>query len=142
LLANSFAVAQFGSISTSMTRPILSLIIALSTLSLTQGTSAMDDKGWFGMSVSVDAEGISLNPTIRSIKVVRVVPTSPAGSAGLIPGDSIVEVQGITVAGAKADVLKAAMQKGVGEALRLKVRRDTTAPRELTLIAISKPPGI
>jgi C-terminal processing protease CtpA/Prc len=102
----------------------------------------MGNNGWFGMSLNVDAEGISLNPTIRSIKVLSVVPTSPAGSAGLVPGDSIVEVQGIIVAGSKADVLKAAMQKAVGEALHLKVRRGATVPREVTLIAISKPPGM
>ncbi len=122
-----------------MIRRALPLIFALSALVLTQGVSATDEKGWFGMAVSVDAEGISLNPTIRSIKVVSVVPKSPAATAGLVAGDSIVEAQGVTVAGAKADVLKAAMQKAVGEALHLKVRRGTTGSREVTLIAISKP---
>ncbi len=102
---------------------------------------AADEKGWFGMSVTVDAEGISLNPTIRSISIASVVPSSPAGAAGMIAGDAIVEAEGIIVAGAKASVLKAAMQKKVGETLHLKIRRGTAALRELTLLAVTKPSG-
>ncbi len=122
-----------------MLRPFLSLIFLLSILWLDHPVSAADDKGWFGMSVSVDAEGISLNPTIRSIAIESVVPSSPAAAAGMVAGDIIVEAENILVAGATASILKAAMQKKVGQALHLKIRSGTAAPRDVTLVAIAKP---
>ena len=125
----------------SILRPFFLLLILHGYFRSAQPAPAADEKGWFGMAVSVDAEGISFNPAIRSITVVTVVASSPAGSAGMFAGDAIVEAEGIIVAGAKASVLKAAMQKKVGDALHLKIRRGTAAPRELTLVAVSKPPG-
>ena len=43
--------------------------------------------------------------------------------------------------GAKADALKAAMQKFVGETLRLKVKRGADASQDVSLIAGPKPPS-
>jgi S1-C subfamily serine protease len=128
-----------AAISTSMMRPLAVALFVLLAISPWHSVSAADANGWFGMSVSVDADAISLNPTIRSIKVVAVAPSSPAAVAGLLAGDSIVEVQGITVAGARADVLKVAMRKAVGESLDLKIRRGTAESREARLVAIAKP---
>ena len=56
-------------------------------------------------------------------------------------GDLVVEVQGIRVAGAKAEALKPALQGGsVGETLHLKVQRGGSGqPREVTLVAVPKP---
>jgi len=99
------------------------------------------ERGWFGFALSIDAEGISLNPKLRSIKIEKVFPDSPAAMAGLAPGDSIIEIGGIVVAGAQANALKAATQKSVGEKLRLKFQRGADAPREISLIAAVKPPG-
>ena len=101
---------------------------------------AAGEKGWFGFSVSVDAEGFSFNPTLRAIKIQEVVPSSPAAAAGLASGDFVIEVQGITVAGAKADALKAAMQKAVGETLRLRVKRGSSEVQEVSLVAVLKSP--
>jgi C-terminal processing protease CtpA/Prc len=98
------------------------------------------EKGWFGLAMEIDAEGI-LNPTLRSIKIDKIFPASPAAKASLSAGDMIVEVDGIGVEGAKADTLKAAMQKSVGETLRLKIKRGADAPREVALIAAAKPPN-
>jgi S1-C subfamily serine protease len=112
--------------------------LALSLLSVAAlGT----EKGWFGFAVSVDAEGVSLNPTLRSITVQKVFASSPAALAGLAAGDVVLEVQGIVVTGAKADVLKAALQKSAGETLHLKIRRGTGDPRELSMVAVQKPAG-
>jgi hypothetical protein len=53
----------------------------------------------------------------------------------------IVEIEGIVVEGAKADSLKAAMQKSVGETLRLKIKRGADAAQDVALVAAPKPPS-
>ena len=98
------------------------------------------EKGWFGFALAIDADGI-FNPKLRSIKIDKVFPASPAAKAGLSAGDVIVEIEGIIIEGAKADSLKAAMQKSVGETLRLKIKRGTDAPQDVSLIAAAKPPS-
>ena len=103
---------------------------------------AAKEKGWFGFAVSVDVEGFSLNPTLRTAKIESVVPSSPADSAGLLAGDLIVEAQGVTVAGAKAEALKAAVQRAVGETLQLTIKRDSSAPWVVALTAVANPAGV
>ena len=98
------------------------------------------EKGWFGFALSIDAEGISLNPKLRSIKIEKIFSASPAAKAGLEPGDTILEMEGIEVEGAKADTLKPAIQKSVGETLRLKIKHGADASRDVSLIAAPKPP--
>jgi C-terminal processing protease CtpA/Prc len=102
---------------------------------------AADEKGWFGLEVSVEIEGISFNPTLHAARIAKVLPSSPAAAAGLTAADLIVEVEGLVVSGAKARDLKAAMHKAVGESLRLKVKHGTAEPRAVTLVAIAKPEG-
>jgi predicted metalloprotease with PDZ domain len=99
------------------------------------------EKGWFGLAVSVDVDGLSLNPTLRTITVQKVFASSPAASVGMAPGDTLVEVEGIVVAGTKADIIKTAMQKSVGQTLHLKIRRSTADIREVALVAVPKPAG-
>ena len=115
--------------------PSIVAVIALLWLSLAAGAA---EPGWFGFAISADVEGL-MTPTLRSITVGKVFPDSPAAAAGLAPGDSVVEVQGIVVAGARADVLKAAMQKSPGETLHLKVRHGAEVIREVSMIAVKKP---
>jgi C-terminal processing protease CtpA/Prc len=100
------------------------------------------EKGWFGLAVSVEVDGLSLNPTLRTITVQKVFASSPAASAGVAAGDSLVEVEGIAVAGAKADLIKAAMQKPVGQTLHLKIRRGTAGMREVSMVAVPRPAGL
>lgn len=99
------------------------------------------EKGWFGLTVSAEAEGLSLNPTLRSITVQKVSASSPAAVAGMAPGDTVVEIEGIAVAGAKANLLKATMQKSVGETLHLKIKRAVGELREISMVAVPKPAG-
>jgi len=121
-----------------MTRIFLSVLIA-AAISLTPLPLHAAEKGWFGFALWIDAEEISLNPKLRSIKIERVFPDSPAAKAGLAPGDNILEMEGIVVAGAQANTLKAATQKSVGETFRLKFQRGADAPREISMVAASKP---
>jgi predicted metalloprotease with PDZ domain len=100
---------------------------------------AADQQGWFGLAFSVESEGFSFNPTIRSVTIAKVAPSSPGAGAGLVAGDTVVALQGVATVGAKADVLKSAMKKSVGETLRVKIKRGTAEPFEASLVAITKP---
>jgi C-terminal processing protease CtpA/Prc len=114
------------------------LLAAMAAMGPNAGYAA-DEKGWFGLAMAIDVEGNPLNPKLRSIKVDKIIPASPAASAGIAQGDEILEVEGIRVAGASADAVKTAVQKKVGETLHLKVQRGTEPPRTVSLIAALKP---
>lgn len=118
-------------------RPRLILLVA-AVLLFSPLRSHAAEKGWFGFALAIDADGI-LNPKLRSIKIDKIFPASPAAKAGLSAGDMIVEIEGIVVDGAKAETLKSAMQKSVGETLRLKVKRGADASQDVSLIAGPKP---
>jgi C-terminal processing protease CtpA/Prc len=100
---------------------------------------ATTEKGWFGLAMSIDIQGTVLNPTLNTITIQSVAPHSPAASAGLVSGDLILEIEGIVVAGAKPEPIKVAMQKAVGESLRLKLKHGSDAPRDVSLTAAAKP---
>ncbi|HEY2802106.1 MAG TPA: PDZ domain-containing protein [Chthoniobacterales bacterium] len=93
---------------------------------------------WFGVAFKIEADGL-FNATVHSIEVEKVFPASPAAQAGLRPGDVVLGIEGLTVAGASADELKKAMNKPVGATLRLKIKRGSSEPHEFTLIAARKP---
>ena len=124
-----------------MTRIFLSILIAAAAMCLSALPLHAAEKGWFGFALSIDAEGISLNPKLRTIKIEKVFPGSPAAKAGLAPGDNILEMEGIVVAGARANALKTAAQKSVGETLRVKFQRRGEEPHYVSLVAAAKPPS-
>lgn len=114
------------------------ILLAAAALIFWPLTAPAAEKGWFGFALAIDADGI-LNPKLRSLTIDKILPASPAARAGLSAGDMVVEVEGIIVEGAKADTLKTAMQKSVGETLRLKIKRAAEAPRDISLVAARKP---
>jgi C-terminal processing protease CtpA/Prc len=113
-------------------------MLLVSTLSRAH---AEDDKGFFGLAVSVDGEGFFLNPTLHTITIQKVVPKSPAANAGIAPGDQIIEAEGRVIAGTKARELEPIMSKKVGQALHLLMKRPKGELYKATLIAIAKPTG-
>jgi C-terminal processing protease CtpA/Prc len=122
-------------------RNFLALIFAAALLLPLQTSAGMND-GWFGVAIKADTKGTSFNPTIRSLQIIKVFPSSPATSADLAVGDSIIVIQGIVVAGAQANDFKAVMKKSVGEEIQMKIQRGTTKPFEVRLTAIRKPSGV
>jgi predicted metalloprotease with PDZ domain len=116
----------------------LALTVA-ATLPLSAHAETND--GWFGVEVKVNTKGISFNPKIRNVKITKVFPSSPAAAAGLAVGDSVVAIQGVTVAGAKANTLRALMKKAVGEEIQIKIKRGTAEPYAVKMTAVQKPPG-
>lgn len=109
------------------------LLVAVSSLTLAA------DPGYLGFAVTVDIESSSLNPTLRTLRIDQVTPGSPAAKAGLVAGDLILEVQGIVVAGAQGDTVKAAMQKSVGETLSLRIKHGSAGPVEALITAAARP---
>lgn len=114
--------------------PILAIM-----LSLVATSTWAAERGYFGLATSVDGDGFFLNPTLRTVKVEKVVANSPAAKAGIVPGDYIVEVEGKPVAGTKANDLKPYMQREVGQSTRIAVKKATGEIVKIVLVAGPKP---
>jgi S1-C subfamily serine protease len=96
------------------------------------------DRGYFGLSIAVDADGSFLNPALKSVTVENVTPNSPAAKAGLVAGDRIVEIEGHPVAGTKADVVKPYLERMVGQTTQMVVKKAHGEIVSVTLVAVSK----
>ena len=115
---------------------LISALILLVTIS---SAKASDEKGWFGLEVKIEIEGIAFNPVLHSATITKIAPSSPAAAAGLVVGDSFVEIQGQPIPGAKARDLKEALHQTVGSSLHLRVKHGSADPHAVTLVAIAKP---
>ena len=96
------------------------------------------ERGYFGFALSIDGNGMFWNPTLRSVKIDKVSPASPAALAGMVFGDEIIEVAGKPVFGAKGNDLKAHVEKDIGQSLQLKLRRANGEEIAVTLVAAAK----
>jgi C-terminal processing protease CtpA/Prc len=112
--------------------------LALAAALLSAAPPVVAKPGTLGISISVDGEGF-LNPTLKSVKVVKVVPDSPAQQAGISEGDMILEVEGKQVAGAKANDIKPYLQREVGQSVRLLLKRSNGEEKQVTVTAGPKP---
>jgi hypothetical protein len=63
-------------------RPRLMLLTAAAVLLFSPLALQAAEKGWFGFALTIDADGI-LHPKLRSIKIDKIFPASPAANAGL-----------------------------------------------------------
>jgi S1-C subfamily serine protease len=109
------------------------LFAALLVLVATAGAA---ERGFFGLSLAIELDGSAVNPTLREVKVVKVLTASPAANGGIQRGDLIIEVEGHPVMGARALELQGLMQRQVGQALRLRIQRGSAEPFPVTLIAV------
>ena len=96
------------------------------------------ERGYFGFTPEIDAEGMFWNPTLRSVTIAKVAPKSPAYAAGMQQGDAVLEVAGKVVAGANGKEMQALMQKDIGESVRLKVKHADGNVVEIALVAVAK----
>ena len=117
-----------------LTARLRSVVIALLLL-VAPLCASTAEKGFFGLSLSVELDG-STNPTLREVKIVKVLTASPAANAGLQRGDLIVAVEGRKVVGANAQELQGLMQREIGQPLRLLIQRGGAEPFPVTLIAV------
>ena len=114
---------------------VRSLFAAL-LLAIAAAAALAGEKGFFGLSLSVELAGPATSPILRELKVVKVLTESPAAKAGIERGDLIVEVEGKRVSGANALEFSSLMQREVGEPLRLLIQRGKAEPFSVTLIAV------
>jgi len=117
---------------TRMVVALLALFIALPSVAWA------GERGYFGFGFSLDAEGFFWNPTLRSVKIDKVAPKSPAALAGLLPGDDVLEVAGRVVAGAKGKEIQVHIEKDIGESVQVKVRHANGETVVLTMVATAR----
>ena len=118
-------------------RPPRRTALALIALPFTGLTLAEEPKGTFGFVAKVDADGI-FSPTLKAVHIQSVQPGLPAALAGIVAGDSILEVEGTKVAGAKASTMADRMKKKPGESVLLKLLRVSGDTYVVKLVAAAR----
>lgn len=98
------------------------------------------ERGFLGIGISIDGEGLVINRLVKAVRVERVVQGSPAARAGITLGDEIVEVDGRTVRGSRVSELQPLLDQPAGRALRLVVRKPSGQLVELRPVLESRPP--
>jgi C-terminal processing protease CtpA/Prc len=93
------------------------------------------EKGYLGMSFSVDGEGFFWNPTLKTIRIEKVISNSPAAKAGIESGDLLLEIEGKKIAGAKANDMKPYLEREVGQTVRLAVQKSSGEVKQLAVVA-------
>jgi C-terminal processing protease CtpA/Prc len=119
-------------------RTVLLAVAALLVFPIARQAQAEPMPGTFGFAIDVDGEGFFLNPTLKTVTIKSVVPGRPAATAGIKPGDQVVEVEGRQVSGAKARELQPLMKKNVGESLALRLRKPSGDVYAVSLVAALK----
>ncbi len=96
------------------------------------------ERGYFGFGMAVDSEGMFWNPTLRSITIKEVAPQSPAALAGILAGDTVLELAGKPVAGAKGKEMQAYIEKDIGESVQVKLRHPNGDTAVVTMVATAR----
>ena len=94
--------------------------------------------GTLGFAIDIDGDGSFFNPTLKTVTIKSVVPGRPAATAGIKPGDQIVEVEGRQVPGSKAGDLQPLMKKNAGDTLALRLRKPSGEFYAVSLVAAAK----
>ena len=93
-----------------------------------------EPKGTFGFVAKVDADGL-FNPTLKAVLIQSVERDLPAAMAGITAGDTVLEVDGVRVAGARASVMAERMKKKPGESVMLRLGRSDGQTYVVKLVA-------
>ncbi len=110
-------------------------IILIGVLSFISVGVVAGEKGYLGISLSVEGEGFFLNPTLKMVKIAKVALNSPAAKAGIESGDLLLELEGKKVVGAKANDLKPYLDKEVGQTVRLAIQKSSGEVKQLAVVA-------
>jgi S1-C subfamily serine protease len=86
---------------------------------LSRQVLAADDRPWIGM----DIEDRRIENTVLGVGVARVEDGSPALHAGIVPGDILVSMEGVALAGSD-DLICRVVVLTPGQRIRLAVLRD------------------
>ena len=115
------------------------IAVALVASAITGFALADGSKATFGFVAKVDADGV-FNPTLKTVHIQSVQSGMPAALAGVVVGDSILEVEGTKVAGAKASAMAERMKKKAGESVVLRLLRANGETYVVTLVATALKP--
>ena len=116
--------------------PLRIVTVALVALFVMAAEAA--ERGYLGLSVAVDGEGAFWNPTLKTVKVTKVAPRSPAEQGGIVVGDHIVEIDGRQITGAKAQDLQSHMKKEAVQRVNLVVKKASGETRPVSIVAVPK----
>lgn len=98
------------------------------------------DRGFFGFALRTEFDGSFWNPVLAVASVAEVAPGSATARGGVAVGDLLLELEGISVPGAKDESLKqlkAMLEKDahVGDRLRMQLRRASGEIYSVVLVA-------
>ena len=97
--------------------------LPLAALLLFASATASAAPGRYGFGVEAETSGL-FNPVLDRVTISRVLPGTPAATAGLRAGDRVVEVDGQPVKGAAARPMAARLHEvSAGQHLRLGLLR-------------------
>jgi C-terminal processing protease CtpA/Prc len=112
----------------------LKAILVLVALSYA-GFASAGEKGYLGIALAVDGEGFFLNPTLKTVTIVKVIAKSPAAAAGIAVGDQIIEIEGQKVQGAKANDLKPYFEREIGQTVKLIIKKVSGEIQSISIVA-------
>jgi len=102
---------------------------------IASGGAMAGEKGYLGISLSVDGDGLFLNPRLKTVRIDKVITNGPAAKAGIEAGDLLLEVEGKKVFGSTARDLLPYMNREVGQTVRLAVQRSSGEVRQFEVVA-------
>lgn len=97
-------------------------IIYLALLVTSSFAASAEEKGHIGFAVNVLVEGL-FSPKLSSVKVIDVIPDSPAELAGIVAGQEILSIDGCKIPGCPASKGKDLINRKPGEFLPLLIRK-------------------
>lgn len=112
-------------------------------LAVTLGSSVAawaGDRGFFGFALRTEFDGSFWNPILSAASIGEVAPNSPTAKSGVAVGDVLLELEGLSVPGAKDEPLnnlKAVLKKEAhaGDQLHMKLRRANGEVYSVVLVA-------
>lgn len=96
------------------------------------------ETGSFGVGILVRGSGFFLNPVIKSVTITELEQDMPAARAGVTVGDSLLEVDGRTVPGARASDIRPLLERPVGVSTLFKLRRASGEEYSVSLVSASR----
>ncbi|MEY4729403.1 MAG: hypothetical protein RL020_561 [Pseudomonadota bacterium] len=112
-------------------RIIIALCLALVS------TFALAEEGSIGIGVETSVDGI-FSPTLAVAKIIKVIPGSPAESAGVRVGDLITSIEDCKIPGCPGNKAKSLMAKEPGQTLKLTLLREDKTTQEVMIQVIKK----
>jgi S1-C subfamily serine protease len=121
----------------------VAVIACTAAFSLTHALARPAPEGWYGIEAikAIPKKGSfsPLNPVVESVKLLKIVPGSPAAQKGIAVGDQVMEIDGVVIAGRKVKELQPLTQKSVGQSMRLRLKKPNGKSYTVVLVGVARP---